>query len=132
MFSAHNRESFISLYKTYVRPILEFASLIWCPYQQGLINEIENVQRRFTRLFSNFRSLPYRDRLKSLNLLSLSSRRLRYKLIFVYKMLHNRVDLDVQSFFVFASDSRTRGNSLKFMSQFARSSVFLHFFLLMT
>jgi len=36
-------------YFTLVRPILEYAAIIWDPYQQYLINDIEKVQHRATR-----------------------------------------------------------------------------------
>jgi len=33
---------------TYVRPILEYASVIWSPYHLGEIAKLESVHRRFT------------------------------------------------------------------------------------
>ena len=36
-------------YTTLVRPILEYATVVWDPYQQYLINNIEMVQRRAAR-----------------------------------------------------------------------------------
>ena len=128
VFSVSNRDVFLSLYKCYVRPILEFASIVWCPYQQYLIDEIEKVQKRFTRMFNDLRSMPYRDWLKLLNLLSLSARRLRYKLIFLFKMANGLVDLDILSFFRFATCNFTRGNAFKLSTQFARTNDFLFFF----
>ena len=37
--------SFISLYKSMVRPTLEYAHSVWCPYKIGDIKEIEKVQK---------------------------------------------------------------------------------------
>ena len=36
-------------YKTLVRPILEYCSSVWDPYQVGLIEEIDMIQRRAAR-----------------------------------------------------------------------------------
>jgi len=37
--------SFIVLYKSMVRPHLEYANSVWCPYKMGDIKEIEKVQK---------------------------------------------------------------------------------------
>ena len=34
---------------TLVRPVLEYAAIIWDPYQQCLIDDIEKIQRRAAR-----------------------------------------------------------------------------------
>ena len=39
----------IKLYKCFVRPVLEYASVVFSPHYISLINLIENVQRRFTK-----------------------------------------------------------------------------------
>ena len=36
-------------YKTLVRPILEYGSLVWDPHYNGLNNELENVQNGAAR-----------------------------------------------------------------------------------
>jgi len=40
------KELFASLYKTYVRPHLEYCMQLWCPYLARDIDTLENVQRR--------------------------------------------------------------------------------------
>ena len=45
-----NQEAFSILYKTLVRPILECAVLLWCPYLGKDILALERVQRRASRL----------------------------------------------------------------------------------
>jgi len=51
-------------YLVYVRPLLEFNSIIWSPYTIKDITSIESVQRRFTKRLPGFNTLCYRDRLK--------------------------------------------------------------------
>ena len=41
-----NKEIFSTLYKALVRPILEYASPVWCPYLEKNIALLEKVQRR--------------------------------------------------------------------------------------
>jgi len=64
----------LKLYIHLVRPHVEFASQVWSPHQQFLIDLIERIQRRASKLIIKDR--PYRERLQELNLLSLASRRL--------------------------------------------------------
>ena len=44
----------------------------------GVIRELENVQRRATKLIPSLQNLTYSERLQNLNLPSLSYRRYRY------------------------------------------------------
>jgi len=63
-----------------VRPHLEYANSVWCPYNLGDIKEIEKVQKRATKLIINFKNMSYTDRLQAqrLNLPTLKYRRLGY------------------------------------------------------
>src|SRR5664279_1109442 len=74
---------------TYIRPILEFNTVIWNPSHKYLIDLIEHVQRRFTKRIPSISSLSYHERLAMINLESLELRRLRYDLIYYYKILNN-------------------------------------------
>ena len=113
-FMSRNTRVLLLLYKSKVRPILEFGSILWCPYRDFLSDEIENVQRRFTRLFPDLRTLQYKDRLGQLGLLSLRARRLRYQLIMMYKIMNNGVDVNPEIYFRRPSSrASTRGNPLK-------------------
>ena len=38
-----------------VRPHLEYANSVWCPYKIGDIKEIEKVQKRATKLIINLK-----------------------------------------------------------------------------
>ena len=58
---------------------------------------IERVQRRFTRLFKGLQDLPYDQRLDWLGLETLESRRQRFDLTLVFKLLNGLVDLNWKS-----------------------------------
>ena len=73
---ASNVEAFSTLYKTLVRPILEYAVPVWCPYLVKDILALEKVQRRASRLVLGQRrgDMEYGDRLKILNWPTLEKR----------------------------------------------------------
>jgi len=42
-----------------VRPHLEYANSVWCPYKKGDIAGIEKVQKRATKLVISLKHLSY-------------------------------------------------------------------------
>ena len=58
------------LFKTLVRPHLEYGNLIWGPFNRADQKQIERVQRRATRLVPEVKHLAYQKRLRRLNLTS--------------------------------------------------------------
>jgi len=97
---------------TYVRPLLEFASLIWSPGYSYLIESIEKVQRRFTKQIPGL-IISYQERLKRLNISSLELRRLHSGLIQCFKIVFGYVDIHCDDYFEFHCESATRGHSFK-------------------
>ena len=49
-----DKNTFIMLYKSSVRPHLEYANLLWSPYKKGDVEAIEKVQKRATKLVISF------------------------------------------------------------------------------
>ena len=74
-FASMSKDLFMFLYKTYVRPQLEYCILLRCPYLAKDIDLLEKVQRRATKLVKGIRRLPYTTRLQKLGLNSLYCRR---------------------------------------------------------
>ena len=101
------------LYKTLVRPHLEYGNVIWGPFNRADQKMVERVQRRATRLVEDVRTLSYPERLRSLGLPSLYYRRRRGDMIMVYQMLHGGVDLQPDDFFSPAVMTTTRGHPWK-------------------
>ena len=80
------RKNTVKLFKAFVRPSIEYASVLWNPHTQTSIDNIERTQRRMCRLIPEIRHLSYREQLNSLGLLSLRARRLRFQLITIFKI----------------------------------------------
>lgn len=96
-------------YKALVRPKLEYCSTIWDPYQKQQITQIEKVQRRAARFtcnrFHNTSSVS--DMFTHLNWYPLQVRRLKYRLVFFHKIIHQIVAVPASNLLILA-DSRTR------------------------
>lgn len=111
-----DEKMFSLLFKSMVRPILEYSNSVWSPHFKKDIIEIEKVQRRATKMVPGLTQLSYDERLKKLNIPSLEYRRTRGAMIDVYKCMHNMYDIN----FIWlkkVDNSVTRGNSLKLVKQ---------------
>ena len=93
-FTYMNKDMFLVLYKTLVRPLLEYCPQIWSPHLVKDIEALEKVQQRATKIVPELHDLPYEERLKCLKLYPLKERRLRGDMIFTYKLLNGLVDID--------------------------------------
>ena len=87
-----NIEIFIPLYKALVRSHFDYAIFTWNPHMIKHIEAIESVQHRATKLVPKIKNLTYLDRLKALNLPTISYRRLRGDMIEVYKIITSIYD----------------------------------------
>ena len=78
-------------YKSFVRPLLEYASSVWDPYEAKLIHQIEKVQRRAARFILNryHNTSSVTDMVESLKWTSLERRRKNSRLAVFYKMTNN-------------------------------------------
>ena len=73
-FKYLNKESFLYLYKSLIRPHLEYAIVKWSPKIKKHEDNIEKVQRRAARLLPETSQLSYNDRLLTLGLPTLKYR----------------------------------------------------------
>lgn len=95
--SFKNPASLISLYNSFVRSHLEFASIIWNPMYQKYIIRLEKVQIKFInhlnyRFNRNLHYENYDTSLSHYKLIKLSSRRCISYLIFLHKLLNGNID----------------------------------------
>ena len=91
-------ELIIPLYKTIVRPHLEYCIQAWRPYRKKDIDMLERVQRRATKMIQKLRNISYEMRLKKCGLTTLETRRLRDQ-IGVFKILNGYENIDRNIFF---------------------------------
>ena len=92
------REVKSQCYKTYVRPIVEYASVVWDPVGEGnqyLRYQIEMVQRRAARFVTgDWRTTSSVTALiKTLKWQTLEQRRRQSRLIFLHKYCHKAIDI---------------------------------------
>ena len=119
----------ISMFNIYVRSILEFNCCVWSPCDIGLINQLENVQKRFTKRIPGLTNLSYSDRLKRLNQDTLETRRLQAELIQTYKIISGHDKLNFDDFFSFRPHNyNCRGNSQTLFPVHRKTNVRSHSF----
>ena len=99
VFNARTEEVILTLYKSLVRPILEYCCALWSPTKIGEIALLESIQRTATSKITSISHLNYWQRLQNLNLMSLQRRRDRYVLIYMFKILNGLVPNDVGIYF---------------------------------
>ena len=128
-FKDLDKKSFLIIYKSFVRPHLEYAVQSWSPYLKGDMENLEKVQRRATKLVKGYWKLPYEERLKRLNLTTLYIRRLRGDLIEAYKIITGKENMKREKFFhLYNSEHNTRGHCLKLATTRSRLELRRNFF----
>ena len=103
-FKSRDEKMMLQLYKSVVRPHVEFAISSWSPHFKKDIEAIEKIQHRFTRLLPRMKHLSYEDRLIKLNLTTLERRRERGDIIQTYKIMHGHGLSDVNINELFTMD----------------------------
>ena len=90
-FSSREPRTMLTLWKTLVQPILDYCSQLWSPHKKSEIQQLEVVQRSYTRQIQGMKDLGYWRRLKELGLYSQQRRRERYRTIYLWKVLEGEV-----------------------------------------
>ena len=120
--------NFNLLYKSLVRPYLEYGNIIWSSFLKSDINLLENTQRRATRFIPNINKLSYHGRLEKLDLPTLSYRIFHGSMIETFKILHDYYDDNcVGSLFTF-KDTITRGHKFSVRTRQCKTSIRRNFF----
>jgi ribonuclease P/MRP protein subunit RPP40 len=114
VFRKSNPAIFAKLYKTYVRPVLEFANCVWTPVLQRDCQLLESVQRRATRVPFGRSRPQYTARLSLMGIPSLSARRVRGDLLVVSRALPSEQS-PIRHLFTLHEGGRTSGHSLKLL-----------------
>ena len=75
--NSKNAAIIMRLYKSLVRPRLEYCIQAWSPYHKENIEVLERVQKRATQMVYRYGDLNYKDRLSLIELPSLDERMVR-------------------------------------------------------
>ena len=110
-----DQEDFKLVYKTYIRPHLEYCITAWLLYLIKDIEVSEIVQKTAIDLVPQLHKYCYTERLKVLGITSLKDCRERGDMIEVFKILTGRECIDSSQFFEPAKKhySWTSGNTLQ-------------------
>ena len=95
-------------YKTYVRPVMEYASSVWSPHTANHIEQLEMVQRRAARFVKNDYAWTssVTSMLTDLKWNTLLQRREATRLTMLYKIKHEHIDLTPDPHFIAARSAR--------------------------
>ena len=121
-FTSRKKDIIVRLYKSLIRPHLEYCMSVWRLHYRKDIKLLEGVQRRTLKLIDGFNILSYEDRLRAVHLTSLETRRMRGDLIEVYKIMHGLANLNPEKFFTF-STSGLRGHRYKLFKPRVRTDI---------
>lgn len=87
-------------YKTFIRPVLEYANVVWSPHKKGLKKKVEKIQRLAARFIcSRYRRADsVTDMLQQCGLELLESRRTKQWLKFLFQILYGSLELDKEHY----------------------------------
>jgi len=123
-----NMDVLLKLYKSLLRPRVEYCTPVWSPCYQKDKLLIERVQHRFTRTIFGFSKLPYCERLERLGLWSLEERRNRADIIEVFKMAKCWSAVPLESTFELSTVKNLRGHTYKLVKHGSNLEVRRNFF----
>ena len=124
-------------YDTYVRPTVEFASAAWDPHTQRNIQKIEQVQRSAVRFVMGDynRTSSVTDMMNILKWPSLQNHRLHSRLVMMYKIHNDLVDIKAEDYLTDHKASRhykLRGHKSRYYRSYTDASAYSASFFLKT
>ena len=125
--SYKSAEVISKLYRSYIRPHLEYCIHFWSPINVKGEDMLQGLQKRATKMIPSLRNLSYKERLKRLGMFSLRHRRLRDDMIEVFKMIQSIDQVNLGKLFCKDEDRRRRKHCLKIRRR-VNSDIGLKFF----
>ena len=107
-FMYRDKNTFLQLYKQFVRCHLEFAIPAWSPWLVSDIEILERVQKRAVRMIVGLHGRTYEEKLIELGLKTLESRRKRYDLVQTFKIINGFDKVNSSIWFRMVDDQQTR------------------------
>jgi Reverse transcriptase (RNA-dependent DNA polymerase)/Endonuclease-reverse transcriptase len=98
-FHFRDKNTFVKLYKTYVRPHLEFCTPAWSPWTKHDIECLEKVQNKMVNMISGLTGRNYEEKLAEIGLDTLEKRRTEFDICMAHKIMHGNGDLNPDLWF---------------------------------
>ncbi|MCP3680120.1 MAG: reverse transcriptase family protein, partial [Gammaproteobacteria bacterium] len=111
-----------TLIKSFIRPQLEYAAVVWAPHKKKHNMKLERIQRAATKMSSSLAELTYEERLERLGLTTLEERRKRGDLITAYKYIKKFECTDRENFLA-RDEGELRGHDLKLKKTRCRKDI---------
>ena len=92
-FTYRDKKTFVQLYKTYVRPHLEFSIQAWSPWLQSDIDGLEKVQQKAVGMVAGMQAKGYEEKLKELDIKTLQERGHQADMHYVYSMVTEKANV---------------------------------------
>ena len=121
-FKYMDKDMFLQLFKSLVRPHLEYGSTVWSVANNKEAMIIENVQRRATRLIKEIQHLSYGNRLKHLGLPTLQYRRIRADVVKTFKIIKGMDIVKIDTIFPKNKTATRRGHKYKIYKKHCRTN----------
>ena len=96
-----------------VMPIIMYCSQVYSPHLHKDIDAIKRIQWRFTKYIKELENIPYFERLRRFNVLTLRKRRIYAGMLFVFKCLHNLTGCTLSDVGLSITKFNTRGNDIR-------------------
>lgn len=96
-------------YNTIVRPILEYAVMIWDPYTKININKLERIQKKAVRfIYNSYGRTSITNLIKKSGLPSVTDRNRICRLKFFFQLIHGQYNIDISKIVSYSSGYATR------------------------
>ena len=100
-----------------------YCSPLWNPMLKKDINALEKIHRRFTKCICGLHEQPYADPLKLLHIPTMENRRFYADVLYLFKVLHHKIDCSLTNLELTLLQSETRENNLNFVQRRATSKL---------
>ena len=121
LHTTYSRDLIVKCYQTYIRPIIEYAPVVWSPHTQSDINTVEMLLQKAARfVFNNFsRSTSVSNMSECLGWDALEQRRNQLTLLMFYKIIYKLVKVPHQ-YILTKAPASTRSGTNKFIHLYSR------------
>ncbi len=110
-FAALTPSIFLPLYKTFIRPQLEYAIQATHPILCWDAEALEKVQKLALKFAKGLRQVPYEAALKQLRLFPITHRRIRGDLIAMFTITHCLLEFPMAPTFIYPTHQELRGHA---------------------